>query len=86
MQGAQVYENSSAIKMTENAHGWTIRTAKGVVRAAKLIQVTNVYGTAAADDNSITPAHYFQLYMPHLERFLANARRQRDCFTKLAPA
>lgn len=60
-QGAQVFEGSSAVAITEAAEGWSVKTAQGEVRAARLIQATNAYGTDAADDNSIVPAHYFQL-------------------------
>ena len=60
-QGAQIFEETSALTMTETANGWTIRTAKGEIRATRLVQATNAYGTGAADDNAIIPAHFFQL-------------------------
>jgi len=60
-QGAQIFEGSSALAITEDADGWTVRTEGGSVKAGKLIQATNAYGTGAATDNAIVPAHYFQL-------------------------
>ena len=60
-QGAQIFEDSSAVSITEATEGWTVKTAQGEVRAARLIQATNAYGVDAADDNAIVPAHYFQL-------------------------
>lgn len=60
-QGAQVFEGSSAISMTETGAGWTVRTAQAEVQAARLIQATNAYGIDAANNNAIVPAHYFQL-------------------------
>lgn len=60
-QGARIFEETSALSMAETSDGWTIRTAQGEVRAARLIQATNAYGTGAADDNAIIPAHFFQL-------------------------
>lgn len=59
-QGAKIFEGSSAEAVTEDTHGWIVKTAKGEVRAAKLIQATNAYGTGGAGDNSIIPAHFFQ--------------------------
>jgi len=60
-QGARIFEETSALGMTETADGWTVRTAEGEVRAARLIQATNAYGVDAAGDNAIIPAHFFQL-------------------------
>ncbi len=60
-QGAQIFENSSAVSITEGARGWTVKTTQGDVRATRLIQATNAYGVDAANDNAIVPAHYFQL-------------------------
>ncbi|TMV92707.1 FAD-binding oxidoreductase, partial [Thioclava sp. BHET1] len=60
-QGAQIFEETAALTMTETAEGWTIRTAQGEVRAAQLIQATNAYGVNAGATNAITPAHFFQL-------------------------
>lgn len=60
-QGARIFEETSALSMTETGEGWTVRTAEGEVRAARLIQATNAYGAGAADDNAIIPAHFFQL-------------------------
>lgn len=60
-QGAQIFEGSGATSITEDAQGWTVKTPNGQVRAGKLIQATNAYGTGAARDNSIILAHYFQL-------------------------
>jgi glycine/D-amino acid oxidase-like deaminating enzyme len=60
-QGAQIFEASNALAITETAEGWTIRTEQGEVRAARLIQATNAYGVNAADTNAIIPAHFFQL-------------------------
>jgi glycine/D-amino acid oxidase-like deaminating enzyme len=65
-QSAQIFEGTSALSMIEAADGWTIRTEQGQVRAARLIQATNAYGTGAADDNAIIPAHFFQLATPPL--------------------
>ena len=47
-QGARIYEGSSALHVSEDARGWTIRTSRGEVRAARLIQATNAYGMDAA--------------------------------------
>jgi len=60
-QGARIFEETSALGMTETADGWTVRTTEGEVRAARLIQATNAYGVDAAGDNAIIPAHFFQL-------------------------
>ncbi len=60
-QGAQIFEETSALTMSETADGWTVRTAQGEVRAERLIQATNAYGVNAADDNAVIPAHFFQL-------------------------
>jgi glycine/D-amino acid oxidase-like deaminating enzyme len=60
-QGAQIFEQTSALSMFETAEGWTVRTARGEVRAARLIQATNAYGVHAAGDNAIIPVHFFQL-------------------------
>lgn len=69
-QGAKIFVGSSAEAITEDARGWTVKTGKGEVRAAKVIQVTNAYGTGAANDNSIIPAHYFQFATTPLPREL----------------
>jgi glycine/D-amino acid oxidase-like deaminating enzyme len=61
VQGARIFEGSGAVSIVEGAQGWHVRTARGEVRAARLIQATNAYGTGGAPANSIIPAHYFQL-------------------------
>ncbi|WP_425101898.1 NAD(P)/FAD-dependent oxidoreductase [Tropicibacter sp. S64] len=60
-QGAALFEGSGALAIDETDKGWTVRTAQGEVRAAKLIQAVNGYGTGAAFDNAVIPAHFFQL-------------------------
>ena len=60
-RGARIFEGTSALTITEDQNGWTVRTAEGVVHAAKLIQATNAYGCDASSDNSIVPASYFQM-------------------------
>ncbi|OWV40931.1 NAD(P)/FAD-dependent oxidoreductase [Mameliella alba] len=60
-QGAALFERSGALAIDETDKGWIVRTAEGEVRAAKLIQAVNGYGTGAADDNAVIPAHFFQL-------------------------
>ncbi len=61
VQGARIFEQTCALSLTETADGWTVRTAEGEIRAARLIQATNAYGVNAADDNPVIPAHFFQL-------------------------
>lgn len=60
-QGAQIFERSCVVEMSETDAGWHLRTAQGSVHADRLIQATNAYGTGAATDNALVPAHYFQL-------------------------
>ncbi|MFC0158416.1 FAD-dependent oxidoreductase [Mameliella alba] len=60
-QGAALFERSGALAIDETDKRWTVRTAQGEVRAAKLIQAVNGYGTGAASDNAVIPAHFFQL-------------------------
>lgn len=60
-QGARIFEHSSAVGITDGPDGWVLHTSQGKVRAARFIQATNAYGADAASDNSMIPAHYFQL-------------------------
>lgn len=61
LQGAQIFEHSSATDVMQSGTGWTVKTKAGVVKAARLIQATNAYGVDGASQNAIIPAHYFQL-------------------------
>lgn len=60
-QGALIFEHSSAIEVQQTGVDWRIRTERGTVNAARLIQATNAYGCDGAAENAIVPTHYFQL-------------------------
>ena len=60
-RGAQIFERSAAVAIQEDQHGWRVRTESGEIRASRLIQATNAYGTGGASANPVIPAHFFQL-------------------------
>ncbi|MCR8723768.1 NAD(P)/FAD-dependent oxidoreductase [Frigidibacter sp. ROC022] len=69
-QGARLHERSAVTGMVRDGDHWRLRTAGGEVRAARLIQATNAYGSDGVPANPVTLAHYFQLATAPLPRSL----------------
>ncbi len=59
--GATVHENSPALSVAREGADWVVRTARGSLRAHRLIQATNAYAAAGARPGPFTPVHYFQI-------------------------
>lgn len=61
MRGALIHEGSAVTGMRRAGDHWQVHSARGSVRAARLIQATNAYATEGVPDNPIIPTHFFQL-------------------------
>lgn len=59
--GARIYENTTAASVCREGSDWVVTTAKGRVRAEKLIQATNAYGTSGIPMNDVVPVYFFQM-------------------------
>ena len=55
--GAQIFENSAALSLERKGNGWEIRTADGLVKAARVLVATNAHsqGLVGGLERSILP-------------------------------
>ncbi|WP_343563879.1 NAD(P)/FAD-dependent oxidoreductase [Kiloniella sp. b19] len=63
-KGAKLYQDSPASSIRHDGNHWIARSAKGSVRADRLIMATNAYHSPAQGDipaPSFSPVHYFQM-------------------------
>ncbi|WP_420547357.1 NAD(P)/FAD-dependent oxidoreductase [Curvivirga sp.] len=60
--GVKVYENSPAIHTSFKDGVWSVKTARGTVKASYLLNATNAYmqGNIEHYSSSFTPVYYFQ--------------------------
>lgn len=59
--GARFFQHTQAISLENLGDTWVVKTTNGSVRARKLIQATNAYGTEGLHENDFVPVYYFQL-------------------------
>jgi len=61
--GADIYENSAAIRVERRDEYWRVQTQHGSIDAARLLVATNAYaqGMAGCAKPQFVPVHYFQL-------------------------
>ena len=59
--GARIFAGTEVSGVSADGAGWVVETARGRVRADKVLLATNAYGGGLGADAAYTPIHYFQV-------------------------